>query len=64
MWQSILLFLQEWFRKPSWAPSLTIFGGFLLILTGIIWKRKRDIKLGLIGVGAGLIAGILLYIYG
>jgi hypothetical protein len=64
MWQSILQFLQEWFRRPSWASSLVIIGGFLLILTGILFQRKRDIKLGLIGLGAGLIVGILLYIYG
>jgi hypothetical protein len=45
-------------------PSLAIIGGFLLYLIGIIWKNPRDRKLGLVAMGVGLIAGVLLYFYG
>ncbi len=64
MWQSILHFLYEWLRRPSWVPSVGMVGGFLLFLVGIIWKVPRERRLGIVVMGVCLIAAILLYFYG
>ncbi len=64
MYQSILHFLHEWLRRPSWIPSVGMIAGFLLFLVGVIWKVPRERKLGLAAMGLFLFLGIIFYFYG
>ena len=70
MWQSILRFLSEWFRRPSWIAGVGIILGFLLVLMEIIWRVPQDrhrgllIKMGLLTMGLFIVAGVLLYYFG
>jgi hypothetical protein len=64
MWQSILRFLFEWFKRPSWLASIGIVAGFLLFLVGIIWRVPRERKIGLFVMGLCIVAGVLLYYFG
>jgi hypothetical protein len=65
MWQPVEQFLQEWIRTCSWIPSAGgVLGGFLLYLIGLIWKVPRDKKLGLVAMGAGIVASVILYFLG
>lgn len=64
MWQSILQFLKEWMMRPSWVASVGIVAGLVLFMAGVIWKKPRDKKRGLLVIGLCIVAGVLLYYYG
>ena len=64
MFQSLLLLLHEWLRRPSWVAIVGFAGGFFLFLIGVIWKVPCDRKLGLVVMGLCIIAGTLLFFYG
>lgn len=64
MWQYSSQFLQEWLERPSWIASVGIGLGLLLYLTGVIWKRPRDKKRGILTIILSILIGILLYFYG
>lgn len=64
MWQFILQTIQELMERPWWAAIAGIGAGFLLFSAGMIWKKPRDRKRGLLVMGLCIIAGVLLYYYG
>ena len=70
MWESILRFLSEWFKKPTWPANIDIVLGFLLFLmeTFIKVRPERQRRLlriiGLLVMGIGIVVGVLLYYFG
>jgi hypothetical protein len=70
MWQSVLRFISEWFRRPTWPANIVIVFGFLLFLMETFIKvrpeRQRRLlrRLGLLAMGMGIVVGVLLYYFG
>jgi len=62
--QSILRFLYEWLRRPSWVATVGIVAGLLLFLSGVFWKVPRERIIGIVVMVLSLISGVLLYLYG
>jgi len=70
MWQSILRFLSEWFRRPTWVANIGIVLGLLLFLMETFIKVRPDRQrrllrmIGLLVMGICIVAGVLLYFFG
>jgi hypothetical protein len=62
--QPIIKFIQEWFKMPIFVETIGIFAGFMIFITGVIWKNTRERKIGLVVMGLCLFSGIIMIILG